>query len=73
MFVRGPFIIGCRHLVGGAAPGGGRRHIGKTALVVVAAEVRGPAIGRIRLRRVADSSRRACCRSSKRPSPRAPS
>ena len=42
--------------VGGAEPGGGRRHIGKKALVVVAAEVRGPAIGRIRLRRVADSS-----------------
>ena len=42
--------------VGGAEPGGGRRHVGKKALVAVAAEVRGPAIGRIRLRRVADSS-----------------
>src|SRR2546422_4483120 len=42
--------------VGGVEPGGGRRHIGKKALVAVAAEVRGPAIGRIRLRRVADSS-----------------
>ena len=42
--------------VGGVEPGGGRRHLGKKALVVVAAEVRGPAIGRIRLRRVADSA-----------------
>lgn len=42
--------------VGGHEPGGGRRHIGKKALVVVAAEVRGSAIGRIRLRRVQDSS-----------------
>lgn len=42
--------------VGGVEPGGGRRHVGKKALVVVAAEVRGRAIGRIRLRRVADSS-----------------
>jgi hypothetical protein len=43
-------------LVGGVEPGGGRRHIGKKALVVVAAEVRGRAIGRIRMNRVADSS-----------------
>ena len=42
--------------VGGLDPGGGRRHIGKKALVVVAAEIRGRAIGRIRLRRVPDSS-----------------
>ena len=42
--------------VGGVEPGGGRRHVGKKALVVIAAEVRGPAIGRIRMRRVADSS-----------------
>lgn len=42
--------------VGGVEPGGGRRHLGKKALVVVAAEVRGRAIGRIRLRRVVDSS-----------------
>ena len=42
--------------VGGVEPGGGKRHVGKKALVVVAAEVRGRAIGRIRLRRVADSS-----------------
>ncbi|MFH0778605.1 MAG: IS1595 family transposase [Candidatus Eisenbacteria bacterium] len=46
-------------LVGGVEPGGGRRHIGKKALVAVAAEVRGQAIGRIRLRRVADSSAEA--------------
>ena len=43
-------------LVGGLEAGGGRRHIGKKALVAVAAEVRGRAIGRIRLRRVQDSS-----------------
>ena len=42
--------------VGGEEPGGGRRHIGKKALVAVAAEVRGRAIGRIRLGRVKDSS-----------------
>ena len=42
--------------VGGVDPGGGRRHVGKKALVVLAAEVRGRAIGRIRMRRVADSS-----------------
>jgi len=42
--------------VGGVHPGGGRRHIGKKALVVLAAEVRGRAIGRIRMRRIADSS-----------------
>jgi hypothetical protein len=43
-------------LVGGVEPGGGRRHIGKKALVAVAAEVRGRATGRIRLVRVKDSS-----------------
>jgi len=43
-------------LVGGVEPGGGRRHIGKKALVVVAAEVRGRAIGRVRMNRVTDSS-----------------
>ncbi len=42
--------------VGGVEPGGGKRHVGKKALVVVAAEVRGRATGRIRLRRVTDSS-----------------
>jgi hypothetical protein len=42
--------------VGGVEPGGGRRDVGKKALVAVAAEMRGPAIRRIRLRRVSDSS-----------------
>ena len=42
--------------VGGVEPGGGRRHVGKKALVVIAGEVRGRATGRIRMRRVADSS-----------------
>jgi len=43
--------------VGGVEEGGGRRHIGKKALVAIAAEVRGRhGIGRIRMRRVADSS-----------------
>lgn len=38
-------------LVGGVEPGGGRRHIGKKALVAVAAEVRERATGRSRRRR----------------------
>jgi len=42
--------------VGGIEEGGGRRHVGKKALVVVAAEVRGRGTGRIRLGRVLDSS-----------------
>ena len=42
--------------VGGVERGKGRRHVGKKALVVIAAEVRGGAIGRIRMRGVADSS-----------------
>lgn len=42
--------------VGGVEQGGGRRHVGKKALVVVAAEVRGRGTGRIRLGRVRDSS-----------------
>jgi len=42
--------------VGGVEEGGGRRHVGQKALVAVAAEVRGAAIGRIRLQRVRDSS-----------------
>jgi len=42
--------------VGGIEEGGGRRHVGNKALVVVAAEARGPAIGRIRLGAVRDSS-----------------
>ncbi len=43
-------------IVGGVEPGGGRRHLGKKALVVIAAEVRGRAIGRIRMQRVPDAS-----------------
>jgi transposase-like protein len=42
--------------VGGVEVGGERRHVGKKALVVIAAEVRGRVTGRIRMRRVADSS-----------------
>lgn len=42
--------------VGGVEAGGGRRHVGNKALVVIAAEVRGRAVGRIRMHRVADSS-----------------
>ena len=42
--------------VGGVEPGGGRRHVGKKALVVIGAEVRGRAVGRIRMRRVVGSS-----------------
>ena len=43
--------------VGGVEPGGGRRHLGESkALVVVAAEVRGQGIGRIRLQRIPDAS-----------------
>jgi len=42
--------------VGGIEPGGGRRHLGNKALVAIAAEVRGSGIGRIRMKRVRDSS-----------------
>ena len=43
--------------VGGVEPGQGRRHLGETkALVAVAAEVRGPGIGRIRLQRIPNAS-----------------
>jgi transposase-like protein len=42
--------------VGGVEEGGGRRHIGTKALVVIGVEVRGSAMGRIRLRRVQDNS-----------------
>ena len=42
--------------VGGVEPGGRRRHVGKKALVVIGAEVRGRAVGRIRMRRVVGSS-----------------
>jgi len=42
--------------VGGVERGGGRRHIGKKALVAIAAQVDGNGIGRIRLAVVRDSS-----------------
>jgi transposase-like protein len=43
--------------VGGVEKGQGKRHLGATkALVAIAAEVRGPGIGRIRLRRLPDAS-----------------
>jgi transposase-like protein len=42
--------------VGGVEPGGGRRHLGNKALVVVAAQVDGKGIGRIRMRRIPDAS-----------------
>lgn len=43
-------------LIGGYEPGGGRRHLGNKALVVVAAQVDGAGIGRIRLRHVPDGA-----------------
>jgi len=42
--------------IGGTEKGGGRRHVGEKALVAIAVEIGGDKIGRIRLRRVADSS-----------------
>ena len=42
--------------VGGVEAGAGRRHVGKKALVAIAAEIRGSATGRIRIARVRDSS-----------------
>ncbi len=42
--------------MGGVEKGGGRRHLGNKALVVVAAEVDGRGIGRIRMKRIPDSS-----------------
>lgn len=42
--------------VGGLEKEGGRRHVGKKALVAIAVEVIGEKIGRIRLRRIPDSS-----------------
>lgn len=44
-------------LVGGEEPGSGGRHIGKKALVIIAVELDERRLGRVRLRRVADSSR----------------
>ncbi len=45
--------------VGGVEAGGGRRHLGNKALVVIAAQVDGKGIGRIRLRRIPDASARS--------------
>ncbi len=42
--------------VGGVEEGGGRRHIGNKALVVIAAEIRGNGIGRSRMKRISDGS-----------------
>ncbi|MGH8524989.1 MAG: IS1595 family transposase [Gammaproteobacteria bacterium] len=42
--------------VGGVEPGKGRRHLGNKALVVIAAQVDGDRIGRIRMRRIQDAS-----------------
>lgn len=42
--------------VGGVEQGGGRRHLGHTARVVMAAEIRGQGMGRIRMQRSADGS-----------------
>lgn len=43
-------------LVGGIERGDGRRHVGSNAVVVIAAEVRGSAIGRIRMQQIPDFS-----------------
>ena len=42
--------------VGGVEPGGGHRHLGNKVLVVVAAQVEGKCIGRIRLSSMPDAS-----------------
>ncbi len=42
--------------VGGVEKGGGRRHLGNKALVVIAAQADGAGIGRIRMRRIPDAS-----------------
>lgn len=49
-------VEGDETFAGGVQPGGGNRHVGKKRRVVIAAELGGQAIGRIRLRRAADSS-----------------
>ncbi len=45
--------------VGRHEAGGGRRHIGKKALVAIAVEIRGKGMGRIRLQRIPDASERS--------------
>ena len=42
--------------VGGVEPGGGRRHLGDKALVVIAAQVEGKGIGRIRMKRIPNAT-----------------
>ena len=43
--------------VGGHEKGGGRRHVGKKALVIVAVEVRGKGSGRVRFQEIPDASK----------------
>lgn len=43
--------------VGGREKGGGKRHVGKKSLLMIAAEVRGKGIGRIRLQNIPDTSK----------------
>ena len=45
--------------VGGHETGGGRRHIGKKALVAIAVEIRGKGMGRVRLQRIPNASERS--------------
>lgn len=42
--------------VGGLEAGGGRRHVGKKILIAIAVEIRGAAMGRIRVKPIRDSS-----------------
>jgi hypothetical protein len=42
--------------IGGVEPGGGRRHLGNKALVMIAAQVDGRGIGRIRVQQIPDAS-----------------
>lgn len=42
--------------IGGVEKGGGKRHVGTKALVAIAAEVKGPRIGRVRMQQIPDAS-----------------
>lgn len=42
--------------IGGVEKGGGKRHVGTKALVAIAAEVKGPGIGRVRMQQIPDAS-----------------
>ncbi len=44
-------------MVGGYEKGSGGRHLGKKSLVIIAAEVRGPGTGRIRIQQIPDASK----------------